>query len=263
MNLSSSILEKPAQTLSDAGRARLLSRRGEPPFLAGWERVLFIHFEVDAVQLQRDVPFPIDLRDGKAYVSLVAFTMLDMRFRIGGKALSWMLKPVSTHEFLNVRTYVRHGDEGGIYFLTEWLSNWLSVRLGPLLYGLPYHYAKINYKHAHEKGRLSGKVETHNRRCNFNYDARLAPDTTFAPCENDSPDKFLLERYTAFTSHGSTRRFFRIWHPPWPQIRVKVSISDDSLLKKTWPWFSGARLSGANYSPGFDEVWMGRAHHIR
>ncbi len=73
--------EPSSQRLSDEGRGRLFSRPGEPLFLAGWERVLFIHFEVDAAVLQRDVPFPLDLRDGKAYVSLVAFTMRDMRVR--------------------------------------------------------------------------------------------------------------------------------------------------------------------------------------
>jgi uncharacterized protein YqjF (DUF2071 family) len=189
--------------------------------------------------------------------------MRDMRFRFGGKALSWLLKPVATHEFLNVRTYVRHGNERGIYFLTEWLSNRLSVRLGPLLYGLPYRSAEINYQHAHEQGWLCGRVETQQGRDNFAYEARQAANTIFAPCRNDSLDEFLVERYTAWTSHGLTQRFFRIWHPPWPQAPVKVSIAEDLLLKKTWPWFAGARLVGANYSPGFDEVWMGRAHRVR
>ena len=262
MNIAPTILEEPLRRLSDEGRARLLSQRGEPLFLAGWERVLFIHFEVDAAQLQRGVPFPLDLRDGKAFVSLVAFTMHDMRFRFGGKILSWLLKLVATHEFLNVRTYVRHGNERGIYFLTEWLSNWLSVRLGPVLYGLPYHHAKINYRHAHENGQLACEVEARHHHDNFKYDARLAPDAMFAPCQNDSLDEFVCERYTAYTSHGSTRRFFRIWHPPWPQVRAKVFITDDSLLKKTWPWFHDARLVDANYSPGFGEVWMGRAHRV-
>jgi uncharacterized protein len=257
------VWEKRSHRFSEAGRGRLLSRPGEPLFLAGWEQVQFIHFEVDAEALQRDVPFPLDLCDGKACVSLVAFTMRDMRFRFGGQALSWLLKPIATHDFLNVRTYVRHGDERGIYFLTEWLSNRLSVRLGPFLYGLPYHHAKINYQHAPEAGRLSGQVETQNRRKNFAFQAGFAPDTVLAPCKSDSPDEFLLERYTAFTAHGATRRFFRIWHPPWPQTRMEVVISDDSLLKQAWPWFSGARLTGANYSPGFGEVWMGRAHRIR
>ena len=262
MNRMPTILEGSSRRLSDEGRERLVSQRGEPLFLAGWDCVLFIHFEVEAAQLQRDVPFPLDLHNGRAYVSLVAFTMRAMRFRFGGKGLSWLLKPVSTHGFLNVRTYVGHGEERGIYFLTEWLSNWLSVQLGPLLYGLPYHFAEINYQHAHEKGRLSGRVETEQGRRNFHYEARLMPNFILTACPHNSLDEFLMERYTAFTSHDSTRRFFRIWHPPWPQMPVEVFISDDLLLKKTWPWFGGVRLVGANYSPGFDEVWMGRAHRI-
>ena len=249
--------------LSEEGKARLLSRRGEPLFLAGWERALFIHFEVDAEALQRDVPFPLERHDGKAYVSLVAFTMRDMRFRFGGKALSFLLKPIATHCFLNVRTYVKHGGERGIFFITEWLSNWLSVQLGPLLYGLPYHFAKINYDHAHEGKHLYGNVETPDHKNCFRYEAQLVADKKFTPCENDSRDEFFLERYTAFTARGLRRRFFRIWHPPWPQIPATVSIKYDSLLKRNWPWFGGARLVGANCSPGFSDVWMGRAHRVQ
>jgi uncharacterized protein len=263
MKVLPTILNEPSQRLSGKGRVRLLSRRGEPLFIAGWERVLFVHFEVDAAALQRDVPFQLDLHEGRAFVSLVAFTMRDMRFRFGGKAFSLLLKPIATHQFLNVRAYVRHGGERGIYFITEWLSNWLSVRLGPLLYGLPYRHAKINYCHAHEEGFLSGEVEAKNGRGNFSYEAQFPSNKSFAPCQNNSLDEFLLERYTAYTSHKSTRRFFRIWHPPWPQARMKISITNDSLAGKTWPWFRGAALVGANYSPGFAGVWMGRAHRIR
>jgi uncharacterized protein YqjF (DUF2071 family) len=263
MNALTMPFVEPLRKLSEEGRARLLSCRGEPLFLAGWERALFIHFEVDAERLQRDVPYPLDLRDGRAYVSLVAFTMREMRFRVGGKFFSWMLKPIATHEFLNVRTYVKHGDDPGIYFLTEWLSNWLSVQLGPLLYGLPYHYAKINYQHRQEDedGGFFGLVEGAKQR--FEYRGAFAEGRELKPAEKGSPDEFLMERYTAYTAHGAARRFFRIWHPPWPQARVNVEIIDDSLLKGAWPWFEGARLAGANYSPGFNEVWMGRAHRIR
>ncbi len=54
-----------------------------------------------------------------AYVSLVAFTMRGLRPRLGGAAL---LKPIATHEFLNVRTYVKHRGERGIYFLADGVS---------------------------------------------------------------------------------------------------------------------------------------------
>jgi uncharacterized protein YqjF (DUF2071 family) len=251
---------EPLRTPSNEGGERLLSQRGEPLFIAGWERSLFVHFEVDADRLQRDVPFPLDLRDGRAYVSLVAFTMRDMRFSFGGKPLAWLLKPIATHFFLNVRTYVKHAGEPGIYFLTEWLSNWLSVQLGPLLYGLPYRHAKINYQHQHEIGRLAGTVEN-SRQC-FAYKAGCKRDE-FVRCETGSLDEFLVERYTAYTAHNTARRFFRIWHPPWPQVRADIEIQENALLCKAWPWFVEAQLLGANYSPGFSEVWMGRAHRIR
>jgi uncharacterized protein len=263
MNPTPTIAGKFSRRLSDEGNARLLSRRGEPLFIAGWERVLFIHFEVDADLLQRDVPFPIDRHEGKAYVSLVAFAMRGLRFRRGGDVLSWLLRPISNHYFLNVRTYVKQGGESGIYFITEWLSNWLSVQLGPFLYGLPYHYAKINYHHDHENNYLAGKVETPDRGLRLNWESRLPPDKTFIPCESGSLPEFLLERYTAFTAHGLIQRYFRIWHPPWPQFPVKISLGEDSLLRKTWKWFGTARLVGANYSPGFSDVWMGRALRIR
>jgi uncharacterized protein YqjF (DUF2071 family) len=261
--MKTALAPKILPRLSDEARARLLSRRGEPLFVAGWERALFIHFEVDAKGLQREIPFPLDLREGKAYVSLVAFTMRDMRFAFGGKALSLLLKPIAAHHFLNVRTYVKHGDERAIFFITEWLSNWLSVQLGPLLYGLPYHFANINYEHAHEENLWRGAVKPPNDDVCLTYAAAAELDASFAPCENDSLSEFLVERYTAFTAHGSTRRFFRIWHPPWSQTAVNVSITDDSLLKKTWRWFDKARLVGANYSPGFKDVWMGRAHRVK
>src|SRR5437016_4346568 len=122
---------------SFAARCRILMNRGEPLFYADWLRAVFIHYEADPEALQREVPFELDLDDGMAYVSLVAFTMRDMRPRIGGRLAAWLLKPISTHEFLNARTYVRHGDETGIYFLAEWLSNPLSVLLGPVTFGLP------------------------------------------------------------------------------------------------------------------------------
>ena len=171
-----------------------------------------------------------------------------------------LTKPISTHDFLNVRTYVSHNERARNLFLTEWLSNWLSVQLGPLLYGLPYHYAKINYATHARKSPLVRQNRNDQDRCaNFSYEAQLMPEKIFTPCEKSSLDEFLLERYTAFTAHGLTRRFFRIWHPPWPQVPATVSILENSLLKKTWRWFNDARLVGANYSPGFEEVWMGRA----
>ncbi|TDJ54766.1 MAG: DUF2071 domain-containing protein, partial [Planctomycetota bacterium] len=51
----------------------------KPFFIADWSRALFVHYAVDPAVLQPLVPLPLDLRDGHAYVSLVAFTMRGLR----------------------------------------------------------------------------------------------------------------------------------------------------------------------------------------
>ncbi|HWD93521.1 MAG TPA: DUF2071 domain-containing protein [Verrucomicrobiae bacterium] len=246
---------------SDAARRRLLSVKGEPLFFADWLRPVFIHYEVPAAELQREVPFELDLRDGRAYVSLVAFTMRGMRPCRGGGFAAWLFRPIAANDYLNVRTYVRHGDEPGIYFLSEWMNNPFSVRLGPVTFGLPYRFGKLNYQHQHETEILRGSIQEKIGGPAFAYEAALEKPG-FVPCAADSLDEFLLERYTAFTAHKTKRRFFRIWHRPWKQQAIDASVSDDRLLREVWPWFSSASLVAANYSPGAREVWMGRAHRI-
>lgn len=248
--------------LSSAGRQRLLSARGEPLFLADWNRAVFLHYEVDPAALQAAVPYCLDLWEDRAYVSLVAFTLRRMRPRIGGRLGAWLFRPIATHEFLNVRAYVRHRNEPGIYFLAEWLSNPLSVRLGPPAFGLPYRLGGIDYQHTHEHGELRGSVEAAAGTGALRYRAKVRPDCSFVPCPAGTLDEFLLERYTAFTCRGSRRGFFRIWHPPWPQTGIELTVTDQSLLNENWPCFREARLIGGNYSPGVRDVWMGRSHGI-
>ncbi len=256
-----SVETSPANTLCLAARDRLLSQRGEPCFLANWSRALFLHFEVDSTLLQKECPFELDLYQGRALVSLVAFTMQDLRPYVGGKWTAWILKPIATHPFLNVRTYVRHENEPGILFLAEWLSNRLSVRLGPGTFGLPYRYGKPIYHHQHEQGELHGSVKA--QAGTLAYHATLAANTPFHHVPASSLAEFLLERYTAYTWQGATRRYFRVWHWPWEQCAVEPEIMDRSLLNDVWPWFKEAQFVGAHYSPGVRNVWMGRPHRVR
>lgn len=248
--------------LSDDARRRISSAAGEPLFYADWLRAVFIHYEADPEALQRETPFELDLDDGRACVSLVAFTMRDMRLRIGGRLAAFLMKPIATHEFLNVRTYVRHQNETGIYFLAEWLSNPFSVLLGPLTFGLPYRLGRLEYQHEDETGDLHGAVSVPKKSSRLEYVATLAPNDGFQPCAAGSREEFLMERYTAFTERNGVRRFFRIWHPPWPQAPAQIRMLDESLLATNWPWFKSAKLIGANFSPGVRRVWMGRPQRV-
>ena len=254
------IIAVPPGSFSAAARKRLSSARGEPLFYADWLRAVFIHYEVDAECLRRAVPFELDLCESKAYLSLVAFTMRGMRPRFGGKLAAALFKPIATHGFLNARAYVRHRGEPGIYFLAEWLSNPVSVKLGPVTFGLPYRFGRLEYQHHHEAGTLCGSVKSPGSSLCLEYDSAIDSNSKFEPCESNSRDEFLLERYTAFTAKGPWRGFFRIWHPPWLQTLIDLKVSDARLLTNAWPWFKDAKFVGANYSPGLNGVWMGRPH---
>jgi len=243
-------------TLSEAARRRILAIRGEPMFEARWDRAVFIHYEADPAVLQRDVPFALDLRDDRAFVSIVAFTLSRMRPRIGGRIGEWLFKPIATHEFLNVRTYVSHHGEPGIYFLAEWLSNPLSVRLGPRTFGLPYRFGHLAYDHARDAGAVRGRVQAP-QGC-LAYEGEVS-GSQFNTAEPESLTEFVLERYTAFTKRPMRARFFRVWHLPWEQTLAEIEVTRDTLLASTGHWWQTAECIGANYSPGA-EVWMGRPH---
>jgi uncharacterized protein YqjF (DUF2071 family) len=247
---------------SATARRRLHSHWGEPLFHAAWQPVLMLHFEVDAAALQRDVPFQLDLHENRAYVSLVAFSMRNMRPARGGKIAAWFFRPIATHDFLNVRTYVRHGGEPGIHFLAEWLSSRLATKLGPPIFGLPYRHGYLKYEHDRSTGTIRGEVSAGTNEGKLMYTAETNDIKKFQPCAAGSLTEWLMERYTAFNSAGGHPRFFRVWHPPWPQHPVKARILDHTLLTHGWPWFAQARLLGANFSPGFSEVWMGRPHLV-
>jgi len=239
-------------------KERLLSVPHEPLFIADWERALMIHYEVNSNLLQKYVPYDLDLESGRAFVSVVAFTMHGMRFRFFGRFGALLLKPIATHEFLNVRTYIRHRGEAGIYFMTEWLSNPLSRVFGPVTFGLPYRLGTLEYKHDWQTEALSGSVTAHRKR--YAYTAALAAADTFCECAAGSLPEWLMERYTAFTWRRGQGRFFRVWHRPWLQVAAEPVVSDQSLLEQAWPFFRSAKISGGNFSPGLQSVWMGWPH---
>ncbi len=244
--------------LSAAARQRFARLEGNAPLTSDWLHTVMIHYAVAPERLQPFVPFELDTRDGRAYISLVAFNMRRLRPTRFERLGALLFAPIGNHPFLNVRTYVRDGNETGIYFLTEYLSNPISVPLGPPVFGLPYRWGRIDYQNESTKcGRVNGRVC---KACNgpaLEYEGHL-DSRAYKPARAGSLTEFLMERYTAFTYWRGIRRRFRIWHQPWPQVPVSIDIKNDALLREQTDWYDGAELCGANYSPGVTNVWMGR-----
>jgi uncharacterized protein YqjF (DUF2071 family) len=249
------------QSSSELARQRFVAVERTPTFLCEWRRVIFVHYEADRSLLQREVPFELELFEGRAVVSLVAFTMRRFRPHRGGALTKWLFLPAATNHFFNIRTYVRHHNEPGVYFITQLLSHpfCLLGRLPRLR--LPWHWGRMDYQHAHETGRLTGQVAG-NQGTRLTYSATLAQKVVFVPPATGSLAEFTMERYTAFALRGGKEVSFRVWHEPWPQCPIQIDVKDACLLHQTGDWHRHACLAGANYTIGCNEVWMGRVRQI-
>ncbi len=243
---------------SAVAREVMLAEDGGALWEAEWDRALMLHWSVPAEALQKWVPFPLDLREGRAWVSAVAFTLRGMRLAGREGWLGRWTLPFSRHAFLNLRTYVKVGDEAGIFFLREWVPMLPTIPLSRLLYGLPFARGRLRYRHEPEAGALEGEVRAEGACLRY---AAAMPER-FDVCEAGSRAEFLMERYTAFTEWRGWKRRFHVWHPPWRQAAVDVKIEDASLLGLTGDWAREARYEGAHYSPGLPSVWMGAPREL-
>src|SRR5215203_2724293 len=100
-----------------------------------WSRLLFAHWPVDPDTVARQLPPGVepDVRDGRAWLAIVAFRMLESRPLLPPRRP--VLPPIPE---LNVRTYVRVDGVPGVWFLSLDASSPFFVRAGRALYGLPY-----------------------------------------------------------------------------------------------------------------------------
>lgn len=145
------------------------------------------------------------------------------------------------------------------FFLAEWLSNPISVRLGPRTFGLPYRFGHLRYAHAHDNGEILGTVTANEGR--LGYRAAISA-TSFDSSDTGSPTEFLLERYTAFTClHPAP--------PAFPSVARALAADANrnrshcgrfALLYRTV--VEKRRIPRRKLFPGVD-VWMGRPHRIR
>jgi len=173
-----------------------------------WREVAFLHYECDASELQERVPFPLDLFEGKAIVSIVPFIMEGIRFPF--------LPPVpglSSLLELNLRTYVTVNGRRGVYFFTLDSNHLPGVLIARGFFALPYRWIKLafkpNYQFHSPTLKLTGEI------------GNPRASTTF--------DLWATERYALFTQRGSQTLMGVVMHGPWPLQDFKVTQLSDQF----------------------------------
>jgi uncharacterized protein YqjF (DUF2071 family) len=107
---------------------------------ARWTNLFLASYAVRQELLRPRLPpgLELDLRDGQAFVSLVAFDFLDT------KVLGVPWPGYRNFPEINLRFYVRHGDERGVVFVREFVPLRLVAWLARTLYNEPYLATKMS-----------------------------------------------------------------------------------------------------------------------
>ena len=213
----------------------------------GWHNAIFLHWRVPPAALQTLVPdsLTIDTFDSDAWIGIVAFEMHDVRRK-------WMpyLPGMRSFPELNVRTYVKHGNSSGVFFLSLDTPEWFTRTIGKRSFHLPYRKRDIKY--------IVGNDSSTHYQSNH-CDGTLEFDITYQhdspDIANDSPSSEFIswssERYSLYsTNRKHALQEGEVFHSAWPIQPVNADLPCHDLLKPYGLHNQSPDMT--HYSPGVD-----------
>lgn len=198
-----------------------------------WSDVAFLHYSVPADELQKKVPFPLDLYEGNAVVSIVPFVMSRIRF-----PFLFPVPGLSTLLELNLRTYVKANGVPAVYFFTLDSNHLPGVLIARWFFALPYRWIKLTfngspfYDFRSPELRLLGKVGAKKTSSDF--------------------DRWSTERYSLFTKRGTTELRGIVEHAPWELRELKVLELTDNFSVMLGEELKMKTLIGSSYAQVLD-----------
>lgn len=198
-----------------------------------WRDVIFLHYKVDVDELQKKVPFPLDLYQGEAVVSIVPFVMSKIRFPFlfPVPGLSELLE-------LNLRTYVRVNGRPGVYFFTLDSNHLPGVLIARWFFALPYRWMKLSfsfrdhYEFTSPELHLKARVK----------EVKVSSDF----------DRWSTERYALFTKRREVVYEGTVEHRPWTLQEIEVVELKDNFSNLIGEHLKMQTLMGASYSKSLD-----------
>lgn len=212
----------------------------------GWHNAIFLHWRVPTSTLQQLIPdsLQIDTFDSDAWIGIVAFEMHDVRRR-------WIpyLPGMRSFPELNVRTYVKHGDRSGVFFLSLDTPEWFTRTIGKKSFHLPYRKRDIKYI-------VENDSSTHYQ--SNHGDGTLEFDITYqqsADNDHDAPPSeftsWSSERYSLYSTNEKREIMEgEVNHSAWPIQPVTTDLRCHDLLKPYGLQDQSPDMT--HYSPGVD-----------
>lgn len=198
--------------------------KGKVVCVQTWRRLLFVHWPFPPEEVRARVPagLELDLADGSAWISVVAFA-------IEGARTPHTPEPLGL-DFLetNVRTYVRQaGGEPAVWFFSLEAASRLAVWGARLRYGLPYVYAEM--EESVDGSRVAYRTER--RRGGAGLSARYRIGPRRGTAEPGSLDHALVERYLLHARRGERWRTVGVRHDPYRIRDVEIRALEENLVE--------------------------------
>lgn len=195
-----------------------------------WSDILFLNYEVDVTELQHLVPYPLDLFNGKAVVSIVPFIMDRIRFPFL-PAVPGFSKLFE----LNLRTYVKVNGRPAVYFLTLDTNHLPAVGVARLGFNLPYRYKAMKLSHENFYVFKSSQLY---------INAKIGDPVG----ENDF-HQWITERYALVTNRFGVDLWGVVEHVPWKLYEAKVLDINDHFSNE---FLVLKNFLGASYAKNLD-----------
>ncbi len=197
---------------------------GTPVMHQRWEDLLFLHWPVEPEALRPLIPdaLEVDTFDGKAWLGITPFHLEDVR-----PSMLPAFPGLSSFDELNVRTYVLHKNQPGIWFFSLDASKLISAVAARIFFMLPYYKASVDFgrqpiRFDFEANRAGPPPARF--RVSWKTGARLRdPD-------RDSLAFFLVERYCCYPVEGRGVYQTRIYHHPWILDDAQVEHLSSTML---------------------------------
>lgn len=193
-------------------------------FMTGyWKDLIISTFEIEKEILEAYLPnnTEIDLYNGKALMSIVAFTFSNVKF-FGVK--------IPFHQNfgqINFRFYVKSkiNNVKGVVFIKEFAPKPLVASIANLFYNEPFFYKNIKLNKTIHKDKKNIKYSYKNMVIEANT------NKSTQPLIKNSFEDFVVDRYTAFIKSNKQKTFqYKINHNPWRLYNSIYTHVDNNIL---------------------------------
>lgn len=187
-----------------------------------WRDLIFLHYRVAPEVLAPRLPgdLSLDLRDGSAWVSILAFDML-AGFLLTPRALA-----LATPE-VNVRTYVRSVDGPGVYFLSLDIGSIVAMAAARLSLGLPYFAATIAHRAAGDRHTF----ESDRKGDDGHLDVAFEREGELFRAPPGTLDDWLTARWALYTDHAGALLRVQVRHSPFELAPARLTWLEHDLFR--------------------------------